>query len=79
MEHVLASQREVGGVALAFAGFAFLVLSFKGTWHNVYLAAMGKSSGASSSSSSSSTTTPAAGMPGGAPAPTTPPKPGSGK
>lgn len=64
----MGSHREVGGVALAFTGFAFLVLAFKGTWHNVWAAALGQGTPASSSSSSSSKgTTAAAGFPGSAP------------
>lgn len=30
------SNREVAGVGLAFVGFAFLVLGFKGTWSQVW-------------------------------------------
>lgn len=59
----MTGQREVGGVVLAFVGFGFLVLSFKGTWHNVYLALTGKSAPAPSGSRPSSTTT-AARLPG---------------
>lgn len=63
----MGSHREVGGVALAFVGFGFLVLAFKGTWHNVYEALLGKPTGAASSSSSSSPATAASGFPGGKP------------
>lgn len=68
----MSSRREVGGVMLAFTGFAFLVLSFKGTWHAVYLAATGKPPApAKQPAKPSSSTTAAQGFPGGAP-PSTP-------
>jgi hypothetical protein len=38
-------HKEVGGVALGFAGFVFLVMAFKGTWGNTWAALTGHKPG----------------------------------
>lgn len=56
-------NKEVGGVALGFAGFVFLTMAFKGTYGRVWDALLGrKGSPNASATSPASTTVPIGGV-----------------